>query len=200
MFTGIIEELGEITQITPAAGGEVRVRIRGPLVTSDARLGDSIAVNGACLTVAELIGDEFEIEAVPETMRRTALGALKAGSPVNLERAMIAGARLDGHIVQGHVDGVGRLRSRASGGRWEELVFEHAPELARFIAEKGSIAVNGTSLTVTTVTADSFGVALIPLTLERTTLGGLAVGDPVNLEIDVIARYVARLHETEVAA
>ena len=200
MFTGIIEELGEITQITPAAGGEVRVRIRGPLVTSDARLGDSIAVNGACLTVVELIGDEFEIEAVPETMRRTALGALKAGSPVNLERAMIAGARLDGHIVQGHVDGVGRLRSRASGGRWEELVFEHAPELARFIAEKGSIAVNGTSLTVTTVTADSFGVALIPLTLERTTLGGLAVGDPVNLEIDVIARYVARLHETEVAA
>lgn len=200
MFTGIIEELGEITQITPAAGGEVRVRIRGPLVTSDARLGDSIAVNGACLTVAELIGDEFEIEAVPETMRRTALGALKAGSPVNLERAMIAGARLDGHIVQGHVDGIGRLRSRTSGGRWEELVFEHAPELARFIAEKGSIAVNGTSLTVTTVTADSFGVALIPLTLERTTLGGLAVGDPVNLEIDVIARYVARLHETEIAA
>ncbi len=200
MFTGIIEELGEITHLAPLAGGEVRIRIRGPLAVSDARLGDSIAVNGACLTVVDIFGDEFEVEAVPETMRRTALGSARIGSRVNLERAMVAGSRLDGHIVQGHVDGVGTLQSRTAGGRWEELVFAHDASLARFIAEKGSIAVNGTSLTVTTVTDTTFGVALIPLTLERTTLGALEIGDPVNLEIDVIARYVARLHETAAGA
>ena len=200
MFTGIIEELGDVVRLDDADAGVVRIRIRGPLVTTHARLGDSIAVNGACLTVVDLAGDEFEIEAVPETMRRTALGSLRVGSRVNLERAMLAGARFDGHIVQGHVDVIATLQSRTAEGKWVELVFQHDPALGRFIAEKGSIAVNGTSLTVTTVTADSFGVALIPLTLERTTLGALMLGDTVNLEIDVIARYVARLHETQVAA
>lgn len=200
MFTGIIEELGDVVRLDDADEGVVRIRIRGPLVTTHARLGDSIAVNGACLTVVDLVGDEFEIEAVPETMRRTVIGSLRVGSRVNLERALLAGARFDGHIVQGHVDGIATLQSRTAEGKWVGLVFQHDPALGRFIAEKGSIAVNGTSLTVTTVTADSFGVALIPLTLERTTLGALMLGDAVNLEIDVIARYVARLHETQVAA
>lgn len=199
MFTGIIEEIGEIVAIAEASGGESRIRIRGPLVTGDAEIGDSIAVNGVCLTVTDLQADEsFVIDAVPETLRRSALGQLTVGSQVNLERAMVVGARLDGHIVQGHVDGIGHLATRTSGGRWEELTFTHDASLAPFIAEKGSIAVNGTSLTVTTVTDSSFGVALIPLTLDRTVLGALTVGDAVNLEIDVIARYVARL--TQVGA
>jgi riboflavin synthase len=202
MFTGIVEELGAVVALDTAdAAGEprdadARLTIRGPLVTSDAALGDSIAVAGVCLTVADLDGDTFTADVMPESLRRTALGSLDVGSPVNLERAVRADGRLGGHVVQGHVDGVGRLRSRTPGPRWDELVFELPKELAGYVAEKGSIAVSGVSLTVTEVGEDWFGVSLIPTTLAVTTLGGLAVGDPVNLEVDVIAKYVERLLTT----
>ncbi|MGY5765426.1 riboflavin synthase [Brachybacterium sp. DNPG3] len=194
MFTGIVEEIGTLESITPQPTGEARLLVRGPLAASDARLGDSIAVDGVCLTVVDLPGDgTFAVDAVPETLRRTALGRREAGSRVNLERALRADARLGGHIVQGHVDGVGTLRSRTGSGRWEDLVIAHDGRLAPLIAEKGAITVSGVSLTVTEVADDAFGLSLIPATLEATTLGALGVGDEVNLEVDVLARYVARL-------
>lgn len=196
MFTGIVEEIGTLESITPRPGGEARLLVRGPIAASDAHLGDSIAVDGVCLTVVELGEDgTFAVDAVPETLRRTALGRRTPGSPVNLERALRADARLGGHIVQGHVDGVGTLRSRTGSGRWEDLVIAHDRRLAPLIAEKGAITVSGVSLTVTEVSDDAFGISLIPATLEATTLGGLQVGDEVNLEVDVLARYVARLQE-----
>ncbi|PWH06337.1 riboflavin synthase [Brachybacterium endophyticum] len=196
MFTGIVEEIGTLESLTPQPGGEARLQLRGPLVASDAHLGDSIAVSGVCLTVVELDHDgRFAVDAVPETLERTALGGLAPGSPVNLERALRADARLGGHIVQGHVDGIATVRSRHDGGRWSDLEFTIDPELAPLIASKGSITVEGVSLTVTSAEAESFGVSLIPATLEATTLGRLATGDTVNIEVDVLARYVARLHE-----
>ncbi|MCC2317462.1 riboflavin synthase [Cellulomonas chengniuliangii] len=195
MFTGIVEEVGAVVMIEAAAGqGDARLAVEGPLVASDAALGDSICVAGVCLTVTGLPGDgTFTADVMPETLRRTALGDLAAGSPVNLERALRADARLGGHIVQGHVDGVAVLRSRTPGPRWDDLVFEVGPELARYIAEKGSVAVSGVSLTVTQVSQDSFGVSLIPTTLAATTLGALAPGARVNVEVDVLAKYVERL-------
>ncbi|NMR20193.1 riboflavin synthase [Cellulomonas fimi] len=199
MFTGIVEELGAVVALDLRRGAgaaedaDARLTIRGPLVTSDAAPGDSIAVSGVCLTVAELDGHTFTADVMPESLRRTSLGSLDAGSPVNLERAVRADGRLGGHVVQGHVDGVGRLLSRTPGPRWDDLVVELPAELAGYVAEKGSIAVSGVSLTVTEVGPDRFGVSLIPTTLEATTLGALAVGDPVNLEVDVIAKYVERL-------
>ena len=185
MFTGIVEELGEIVAREP---GEVaRLSIRGPLVTSDARDGDSIAVNGVCLTVVDVSEDTFTVDVVAETLSRTSLGA---ATTVNLERAVTPATRLGGHLVQGHVDGVGTLLERSA---------EHVirvgipPELARYLVPKGSITVDGISLTVVEAAADSFTVALIPTTLARTTLGTTPVGGPVNLEVDVIAKYVERL-------
>lgn len=199
MFTGIVEEMGSVVALVPGAGDEAdaRLRVRGPLVTSDARLGDSIAVSGVCLTVAELPGDgTFVADVMPETLRRSALGDLREGDAVNLERALAVGGRYGGHVVQGHVDGVGVVRSRRPGPRWDDVEIGLDAALARYVAEKGSITVQGVSLTVTHVTDDAFGVSLIPTTLEVTTLGSLAPGARVNLEVDVLAKYTERLLAT----
>ncbi|MCW0216247.1 MAG: riboflavin synthase [Pseudonocardia sp.] len=195
MFTGIVEEVGEIVDVR-TSGDVVVLTVRGPRVSTDAAHGDSIAVNGCCLTVVDDEGatDElFRLELVPETLKRTSLGAVVAGSKVNLERALPAGGRLGGHIVQGHVDGVGTLLGRTPGERSDEVRFSLPAELSRYVVEKGSICVDGVSLTVAAVDADSFTVALIPTTLADTTLGGRGPGDPVNLEVDIVAKYVERL-------
>lgn len=196
MFTGIIEELGEVVRLE--AGPEsARLTVRGPVVTADARRGASIAVNGVCLTVVDLDADRFTADVMLETLRRTSLGALVPGAPVNLERPLAADGRFGGHIVQGHVDGVGRVIGRTPGDRWEVVGVALPPALARYVVEKGSIAVDGVSLTVASVSDDaahpSLTVSLIPETLARTTLGVRAVGEPVNLEVDVLAKYVERM-------
>lgn len=197
MFTGIVEEIGTVVRLDRrpegSGGGDARLVLHGPLVTEGTGLGDSIAVDGVCLTVTESRDGEFTVDVMPETLRHTTLGSVQPGTRVNLERAVRADGRLDGHLVQGHVDGVGRLLSRDPGPRWDDLVVGCPPELARYVARKGSIAIDGVSLTVTEVGADRFGVSLIPTTLGATTLGGLRVGDVVNLEVDVIAKYVERL-------
>ncbi|MET0788602.1 MAG: riboflavin synthase [Cellulomonas sp.] len=198
MFTGIVEEIGTVEAIERGPEGlesaDARLRVRGPLVVSDAHLGDSISVSGVCLTVTELPGDgTFFADVMPETLRRSALEDVGVSSPVNLERALAVGGRYGGHVVQGHVDGVGTILSRSPGPRWDDVEIGLAPELARYVAEKGSIAVSGISLTVTHVTDESFGVSLIPTTLEATTLGTLAPGARVNLEVDVLAKYTERL-------
>jgi riboflavin synthase len=188
MFTGIVEELGEIVARKP---GEVtRLAIRGPVVSGDAHPGDSIAVNGVCLTVVDVTEDTFTVDVVAETLSRTSLDTATA---VNLERAVTPATRLGGHIVQGHVDGVGTLAERR-----EDHVIRVGvpPELARYLVPKGSVTVDGISLTVVEAGADSFTVALIPTTLARTTLGTTPVGGRVNLEVDVIAKYVERLIES----
>ncbi len=203
MFTGIVEELGTVVALERGPGDETdaRLRVRGPLVTSDARLGDSIAVSGVCLTVADLPGDgTFVADVMPETLRRSALGDLREGDAVNLERALAVGGRYGGHVVQGHVDGVGVVRSRRPGARWDDVEIGLDPALARYVAEKGSITVQGVSLTVTHVSDDAFGVSLIPTTLEVTTLGTLAPGARVNLEVDVLAKYTERLLSTAAVA
>jgi riboflavin synthase len=235
VFTGIVEELGTVVALV-----DHRLTVRGPRVTADARPGDSIAVNGVCLTVvtatpaeaargsadepatgagdpartpsadAALAGSAdgvvagsadgapaaagtFTVDVMPETLRRSALGALAPGDPVNLERAATAATRLGGHLVQGHVDAVGVIRSRAPTGDWEDIRVTLPAGLSRYVVEKGSIAVDGVSLTVVEVTDDWFQVSLIPTTRELTTLGRKRVGDPVNLEVDVIAKYVEKL-------
>jgi riboflavin synthase len=192
MFTGIVEELGEIVAIEHGPDSAV-VRVRGPLVTGDAISGSSIAVNGVCLTVVEHDGQTFSVDVMAETLNRSSLGSLEAGAVVNLERAMTASARFGGHIVQGHVDGTAQILARLPGDRWEVVQFTLPQELSRYVVEKGSITVDGVSLTVSAITDDTFSVSLIPTTLELTTLGYKAVGDPVNLEVDVIAKYVERL-------
>lgn len=195
MFTGIVEELGEVLAVRVSAEVVV-ITVRGPTVTADARHGDSIAVNGVCLTVTDPAGSTdgtFTVELVPETLQRSSLSAVTPGTRVNLERAVPVGGRLGGHIVQGHVDGVAHLLSRSPGQRSDELVFGLPPELARYVVEKGSITVDGVSLTVAAVTADTFTVALIPTTLAHTTLGFRVPGDTVNLEVDIVAKYVERL-------
>jgi riboflavin synthase len=195
VFTGIVEEMGEVLAVREDA--EVVVfTVRGPTVTSDASHGDSIAVNGVCLTVIDPEGSTdgtFRVELVPETLRRTSLAAVVPGAPVNLERAMAVGGRLGGHIVQGHVDGTAVLLSRAPAERSDELRFSLNPDLARYVVEKGSITVDGVSLTVAGVGPDWFSVALIPTTLAHTTLGIRRPGDTVNIEVDVVAKYVERL-------
>jgi len=192
MFTGLVEEQGRVVSIE-SLGDSVRLTLHGPLVTSDASHGDSIAVNGCCLTVTELDGDAFTADVMAESLRRTSLGDLSVGSPVNLERAVAAGARLGGHIVQGHVDGVGSLLERTPSPHWDVLRFAMPSELARYVVEKGSITVSGVSLTVVEVTDDTFSVSLIPTTLADTILGTLSPGDRVNLEVDIVAKYVERL-------
>lgn len=198
MFTGIVEEVGEVLAVELLDGGtDSRLHVRGPLVSSDAGLGDSIAVSGVCLTVTSLAGDgTFTADVMPETLRHTTLGALEPGSRVNLERSLRADSRLGGHVVQGHVDGVGTVRSRTPGPRWDDVVVELPRDLARLVARKGAITVDGVSLTVTDVGEDWFGVSLIPTTLEVTTLGAAAPGTRVNLETDVLAKYTQRLLET----
>jgi riboflavin synthase len=195
MFTGIVEEIGEVLEVRESADVVV-FTVRGRTVTSDARHGDSIAVNGVCLTVVDPAGSTggtFTVELVPETLKRSSLAAVAPGARVNLERAVPVGGRLGGHIVQGHVDGVATLLSRTPGERTDEVRFSLAPDLARYVVEKGSITVDGVSLTVASVSADAFTVALIPTTLSHTTLGFRAPGDTVNLEVDVVAKYVERL-------
>ena len=192
MFTGIVEELGEIVAVERGVESAV-LRVRGPLVTSDAAPGASIAVNGVCLTVVALDGQTFSVDVMAETLNRSSLGSLRVGAVVNLERAMPASSRFGGHIVQGHVDGTGQILARVPGDRWEVVQFTLPPEVSRYVVEKGSITVDGVSLTVSAITEDTFSVSLIPTTLELTTLGYKTVGDLVNLEVDVIAKYVERL-------
>jgi riboflavin synthase len=192
MFTGIVEELGRIDAVTDL-GDAARITVRGPLVVGDAGHGDSIAVNGVCLTVVENDGDAFTADVMKETLDRSSLGALKPGDQVNLERAATLSTRMGGHLVQGHVDGVGVIRDRKPSEQWELVTVSLPGDLARYVVEKGSITVDGVSLTVTEVTEDTFSVSLIPTTLALTTLGHKGVGAPVNLEVDVIAKYVEKL-------
>jgi riboflavin synthase len=192
VFTGIIEEVGTVARLDLAHGG-ARLEIEGQAVVSDARPGDSIAVSGVCLTVTDLTDTAFAADAMAETVRLTTLGRLRPGSRVNLERAVRADQRLGGHLVQGHVDGVATLASRTPGPAWEDMAFRLPRALAPYVALKGSIAVNGVSLTVTQAGEASFGIGLIPATLAGTMLADLAPGDPVNIEVDVIAKYVERL-------
>ncbi|WP_433788009.1 riboflavin synthase [Actinomycetospora sp. CA-101289] len=192
MFTGIVEEVGEIVDVV-AQEDAARLRVRGPLVTSDARPGDSIAVNGVCLTVVDPGDGEFGVDVMGETLRRSSLAGATGGSRVNLERAVEAGARLGGHIVQGHVDGTGTVVERTEHEQWTTVRFRVTDGLTRYVVEKGSIAVDGVSLTVTEVDDETFAVGLIPTTLRETTLGEREVGSTVNLEVDVVAKYVERL-------
>lgn len=196
MFTGIIEEIGEVVAIDKGQES-ARLSIRGPVVCSDARLGASIAVNGTCLTVTDLDEVTFGCDVMAETLNRTALGRLAPGSRVNLERPVAVAGRLGGHIVQGHVDGVTELVSRTPGDHWEVFRFSLPTTLARYVVEKGSIAINGTSLTVCEVSSEWFEVSLIPTTLAGTVLGGLEPGEPVNIEVDVIAKYLESLVNKE---
>jgi riboflavin synthase len=196
VFTGIVEELGEVTAVEKLADAS-RFRLRGPLVTEGAKHGDSIAVNGVCLTVVESGDGEFTADVMAETLKRSSLGALDVGSRVNLERPMAVGDRLGGHIVQGHVDGTGTVLDRTPSEHWEIVKVALPAHLSRYVVEKGSITVDGVSLTVVEAAADWFTVSLIPTTLALTTLGIKRPGDPVNLEVDVIAKYVERLLGSE---
>jgi riboflavin synthase len=193
VFTGIVEELGEVVgkeDLSDAA----RFVIQGPLVTTDAGHGDSIAVNGVCLTVVEVRpGGAFTADVMAETLNRSSLGGVGVGSRVNLERAAALNSRLGGHIVQGHVDGTGHVLARTPSEHWEVVRISLPDEVSRYVVEKGSITVDGISLTVSDLGADWFEVSLIPTTLQLTTLGRAEVGTPVNLEVDVIAKYVERL-------
>ncbi|MEQ4209584.1 riboflavin synthase [Actinopolymorpha sp. B9G3] len=202
MFTGIVEERGEVCDLVRLQDS-AQVTIRGPLVTGDVRPGDSIAVNGCCLTVIAVGADgaggndgEFTADVMAESLSRTTLGSARPGDAVNLERSVPVDGRLGGHIVQGHVDGTGRVLSRQSTARWDLVEIGLPVELARYVAEKGSIAVDGVSLTVVGIrdgAEPAFTVALIPTTLKLTTLGLRTPGDDVNLEVDVLAKYLSRL-------
>lgn len=202
MFTGIVEETGHVLALT-RLGDSARLAIATTLPVADSALGSSVAVSGVCLTVVEHRPDGFVADVMAETLERTTLGDLVPGAAVNLERALPAHGRLDGHIVQGHVDGTGRIVDRTPGERWEVVRVELPADLAKYVARKGSIAIDGTSLTVVDVIDDpaagtaSFTVALIPETLSRTTLGKAPIGTAVNLEVDVIAKYVERLVGSE---
>lgn len=192
MFTGIVEELGHVVALDSRPDSAV-LRVRGPLVVTDATHGASIAVNGVCLTVTDHDDETFAVDVMAETLGRSSLGALTTGSRVNLERAVRADGRLGGHIVQGHVDGTGTITAREPGDRWEVVTIALPEALSRYVVEKGSIAVDGVSLTVSALVPGGFQVSLIPATLAATTLGAAGVGAVVNLEVDVLAKYVERL-------
>jgi riboflavin synthase len=192
MFTGIIEEVGRVASLTPGGGG-ARVEIAATRVLEDARDGDSIATDGVCLTITRRTERGFAADCSAETLRLTTIGGLRPGAPVNLERALAFGARLGGHLVQGHVEGVGELVARRPEGESVMMRFAYPPHLGRYIVHKGSIAVGGISLTVANLADAWFEVAVIPVTLEQTSLGEMAIGTPVNLETDLIAKYVERL-------
>ena len=194
MFTGLIEEQGRILERIPAGDGE-RVRIEGRLVLSDASHGDSIAVSGVCLTVVDQDETSFTADVMAETLRHSAAGNWEIGKSVNLERAAAVGDRLGGHIVQGHVDGVARIMSITPGEKWSVVRFSLSEDLAPLVARKGSIALDGVSLTVSAVGKDWAEVSLIPETLSVTTLGVLSEGDEINVETDIVARHVQRLME-----
>jgi riboflavin synthase len=194
MFTGIVEELGRVVakeDLVDAA----QFTVHGPLVSSDASHGDSIAVNGVCLTVVDVLADgSFTADVMNETLQRSSLGELGEGSAVNLERAASLSSRLGGHLVQGHVDATGQVLARTPSKHWELVRIALPDSISRYVVEKGSITVDGVSLTVAALDEDSFTVSLIPTTLEMTTLGAAGPGTAVNLEVDVIAKYVERLH------
>ena len=192
MFTGIVKELGTVVSVDGDANG-VRLVIAGPATADATALGDSVSIDGVDLTATEIHDGRMTFTAVPETLSRTTLGSLAAGDEVNLEPALRAGEPLGGHYVQGHVDGSCRVRSVERDGVGARVSFEAPPELLRFVVKKGSVAVHGVALTVTHVDDETFGVALIPYTLEHTTLGSLAEGDELNLEVDVLGKYVERL-------
>jgi riboflavin synthase len=192
MFTGLVREVGRVASVAGGADG-VRIDVEAPETAAGAQIGDSVLINGVCLTVVSVADGRFAFDAVPETLARSSLGRLEAGSRVNLEPALRAGEPLGGHYVQGHVDGVGTVRSVEAEGDGKRIWFDAPPELLRYVVEKGSIAIEGTSLTIADLDDEGFAVALIPHTLAETTLGALAPGDPVNLEADVLAKYVERL-------
>jgi riboflavin synthase len=193
MFTGIVEELGRVAAIQELPDNAIRITIEGPIVLSDANLGDSICVNGVCLTVAEQTGDVFTADVMSETINRTTIGDLLAGSQVNLERPVTLSTRLGGHLVQGHVDAVGEVSAREHSENWDVVTITPPKDLLKYVVEKGSITIDGTSLTVSAVTDSTFSVSLIPATLDKTTLGIRQIGDRVNLEVDVLAKYVEKL-------
>lgn len=198
MFTGLVEGIGIIRAVETAAG-EVRLTIEAPtgMVEGDScRLGDSVAINGCCLTAVEVDGSRWSFQAGAETLSKTNLGRLKVGDRVNLERAMPATGRFGGHVVQGHVDGVGSVRNIERNGEWVDMTFDLPSQLARQLVPKGSITVDGISLTVVNANNESFSVALIPHTLSETTLGQRNVGDVVNIETDILGKYVARYLES----
>ena len=192
MFTGIVEELGEVVAVEPLQDAS-RLTVRGPVVTSDAAHGDSIAVNGVCLTVVDSRDGTFTADVMAETLRRSSLGAVAAGGRVNLERAVRASDRLGGHVVQGHVDATGTVLRVSPDEHWTVVRISLPAALSRYVVEKGSITVDGVSLTVSALGQDWFEVSLIPTTLASTTLGSKAPDDPVNLEVDVMAKYVEKL-------
>jgi riboflavin synthase len=192
MFTGLVETLATVSRIDVEDAGR-RLVISAGEIADTAKLGDSIAVNGACLTVVERAGERLHFQAGPETLRRTNLGELNPGDRVNLERPLRLSDRLGGHMVQGHVDGIGHIADRQRQGEWETVWFRCSSELTLQMVPKGSVAVDGVSLTLVDVTDDRFSVALIPHTLANTTLGFKQVGAPVNIETDILAKYVAKL-------
>jgi len=196
MFSGIVEALGTVAELRDEPPG-CRLVIREPKIAADTSVAESICVNGVCLTAVAADDETMHFEAGPETLARTNLGQLKVGSPVNLERALAVGDRLGGHFVSGHIDGTGKLIERDDMGEWSTFRFSVPRELAAQMASKGSIAIDGVSLTIVDSEADSFSIALIPYTLDVTTLGPLKVGDTVNLETDILAKYVQRLAEAE---
>jgi riboflavin synthase len=191
VFTGLIREVGTVTSIS--GQDSVRLEVEAPATARGAAVGDSVAIDGVCLTVVAVDGPRLAFDAVPETLARTSLGSLGEGSRLNLEPALRAGDALGGHYVQGHVDGVGAVRGVEPEGDGRRIWFDAPADILRYVVEKGSIAVQGTSLTVAGLDGDGFAVALIPHTLAETTLGALEPGDRVNLEADVLAKYVERL-------
>ena len=190
MFTGLVEEVGTVVAVEPTEGGR---RLRVAATVAGAAVGDSVCHNGVCLTVTSLTDDGYWVEAVAETLQRSNLGRLEPGSPVNLEQAMRIGDRLGGHLVQGHVDGTATLESAAPEGDSTRLRFRASPGVLRYVVEKGSVTLDGVSLTVAGVDEAGFAVAIIPHTAEATTLSRLAPGDEVNVEVDVVAKYVEKM-------
>jgi riboflavin synthase len=192
VFTGIVRERGTVVSAEPTEAG-VRLLVEAPETAGGTVVGDSIAIDGVCLTATDIVDGRFAFDAVPETLSRSTLGHLQAGAEVNLEPAVRAGEPLGGHYVQGHVDGMGRVRGVRREGEGLRVTIDAPPDFLRYCVEKGSVAVQGVSLTIAELHEDAFAVALVPHTLEATTLGTLAIGDAVNLEADVLAKYVERL-------
>ena len=192
MFTGLIEELGKVAAIEPQQDA-IRLTIQGGITLGDLKRGDSIAVNGACLTAVEITPTQFTADVMQETLNKTALGSLKTGSPVNLERAMTAATRFGGHMVLGHVDGVGSFVSREPSENWHWVKIELPQELMRYVVLKGSITIDGISLTVNEIDGNVIGLSLIPETLKLTTLGTKSAGDQLNIEVDVMAKHIEKL-------
>ena len=192
MFTGIVREVGRVASLD-GDGPALRLAVEAPATAPDVAIGDSVSISGVCLTAVEIAGGRIGFDVVPESLARTSLDGLAAGDRVNVEPALRAGEPLGGHYVQGHVDAVGRVRRVDGGGEGTRVWFDAPAEILRYVVEKGSIAVDGTSLTVSALDDDGFEVALVPHTLVATTLGGLEPGDAVNLEPDVLAKYVERL-------